>query len=99
MHARVSTYAGTPDQAEAGIRNFEGLTSELQSLEGFEAGYLLVDRAAGKAMTLTLWSNEETAQASAERAKQMRSGAAGGAGMSIESVDTFEVAVHIQPAG
>ncbi len=35
----------------------------------------------------------------AERAKQMRSDAAGGAGMSIESVQTYEVAVQIEPTG
>lgn len=99
MHARVSTYAGSPDQAEAGVRNFEGLTDSLRSLEGFEGGYLLVDRGTGKALTITLWSSEDAVQASAERASQMRSDAAGGAGMSIDSVDTYEVAVHIQPGG
>ena len=99
MHARVSNYAGSPDQTEAGIRNFEALTDGLRSLEGFEGAYLLVDRGAGKALTMTLWSSDETAQASADRAKQMRSDAAGGAGMSIGSVETYEVAVHIEPGG
>jgi heme-degrading monooxygenase HmoA len=97
MHARVSTYAGSPDQTEAGIQNFSGLTEALRSLEGFEAGYLLVDRTTGKAMTVTLWSTADAAQASAERAKQMRSDAAGGAGMSVEGVEEYEVAVHISP--
>ena len=69
------------------------------ALKGFQGAYLLVDRATGKALTMTLWSSEETADASAERAKQMRSDAAGGAGMSIESVETYEVAVNIQPGG
>lgn len=99
MHARVGNYAGNPDQVEAGTRNFEGLTDGLRSLEGFEGAYLLVDRGTGKALTMTLWSSAETAQASAERAKQMRSDAAGGAGMSVESVETYEVAVHIEPGG
>ena len=97
MHARVSTYGGTPEQAEEGIRNFEGLTDALRSLDGFEGGYLLADRTTGKAMSITLWSTADAAQASAEKAKQMRSDAAGGAGMSVESVETYEVAVHIQP--
>jgi heme-degrading monooxygenase HmoA len=99
MHARVSTYAGTPDQAEEGIRNFERTTDALRGLDGFEGAYLLVDRGTGKALTLTLWSNADAEQASAERAKQMRSEAAGGAGMSVESVETFEVALQIQPNG
>ena len=99
MHARVSIYAGSPDQAEAGIRNFEGRTDPLRSLEGFQGAYLLVDRGTGKALTMTLWSSEEAAQASAEQARQMRSDAAGGAGMSIESVETYEVAVQIKADG
>ncbi len=97
MHARVSTYSGSPEQAEEGIRNFEGLTEGLRSLDGFEGAYLLADRGTGKAITITLWSSEEAAQASAEHARQMRDQAAGGAGMSIDSVDTYEVAVQIQP--
>ncbi|MDP8936383.1 MAG: hypothetical protein M3O23_01380 [Actinomycetota bacterium] len=97
MHARVSTYAGSPEQAEAGIRNFERVTDPLRSLEGFQGGYLLVDRGTGKAMTITLWSTEDAANASAERAKEMRSDAAGGAGMSVESVETYEVAFEVQP--
>lgn len=99
MHARVGSYEGSPDQAEAGIRNFEGLTDRLRSLEGFQGAYLLVDRGTGKALTMTLWSSEEAAQASAEQAKQMRSDAAGGAGMSIGSVETYEVALQIQATG
>ncbi len=97
MIARVGTYSGSPDQAEEGIRNFQGLTEPLRSLDGFEGAYLLVDRGTGKALTMTLWSSEDAANASAERAKQMRSDAAGGAGMSVDTVETFEVAVQIQP--
>ena len=99
MHARVGTYSGTPEQAEEATANFEQLTQGLQSLDGFAGGYLLVDRATGKAITVTLWSTVEAAQLSAEQAKQMRAQAAGGAGMSIDSVGTYEVAVHIPPTG
>jgi heme-degrading monooxygenase HmoA len=99
MHARVSTYSGSPEQTEEGIRNFEGLTAGLRALSGFEGAYLLVERGTGRALSITLWSSEEAAQASAEQARQMRDQAAGGAGMSIDSVDTYEVAVQTQPGG
>ncbi len=99
MHARVSTYSGSPEQAEEASRNFEGMTNALRSLEGFEGAYLLVDRGTGNAMTITLWSSEDAVQASAEQANQQRSQAAGGAGMSIDSVSTYEVAVNIPPGG
>jgi heme-degrading monooxygenase HmoA len=97
MHARVSTYAGTTDQVDDGVRNFEGMTEPLRQLDGFEGAYLLTDRQGGRAMTITLWSTEQAAEASAERAKEMRSEVAGGAGLSIESVDTYEVATQIEP--
>jgi heme-degrading monooxygenase HmoA len=99
MHARVSTYSGPPDRLDAGIRNFEGLTDALRGLEGFEGAYLLADAETGKAITITLWSSDDTAAASAERARQMRTEAAEGAGLSVESVATYEVAVQIQPGG
>ncbi len=95
MHARVSRYAGSPDQVDDGVRNFESATDALRQLEGFEGAYLLVDRQGGRALTITLWSSEQAAQASAERANQMRQEAAGGAGLSIESVDTYEVAFRV----
>lgn len=99
MHVRVSTCAGPPDGVDDGIRNFEGMTDSLLQLDGFQGAYLLVDRSAGRAMTITLWSSEEAAEASAERASQMRHEAAGGAGLTTESVDTYEVAVGVEPGG
>ena len=100
MHARVSTYAGiAPDRAEDGVQAFQRSAEPLQQLDGFEGAYLLMDRAGGRAITITLWADEGAAQASAERASQLRSEAASAADMSVESVDTYEVAVQVQPTG
>jgi heme-degrading monooxygenase HmoA len=99
MHARVSSYSGAPDQAQAVIRSFEGTTDALRSLDGFDGGYLLLDRGTGKVLTITLWSSEDAAQASADRGSQIRTEAAGEAGISIESVETYEVAMQVQPGG
>lgn len=96
MHARVSTYAGPADSVDDGVRNFEATTDALRELDGFQGAYLLVDRQGGRAMTITLWSTEQAAEASAERARQMRQEVAGGAGLSIESVDTYEVASEVE---
>lgn len=96
MHARVGVYKGTPEQTEEGLRNFrEKTTEQLRQLDGFEGAYLLADREGGKALTITLWASESAAEASAEQAKQMRSQAAEGAGMTVESVETYEVALKI----
>ena len=96
MHARVSTYEGSADRLDEGIRGFERTTDALRQLDGFEGAYLLVDRAAGRALSVTLWSSEEAVQASAERANQMRSEATSPAGITIESVDTYEVAMQVE---
>ncbi|HEX2275043.1 MAG TPA: hypothetical protein VHG90_14320, partial [Acidimicrobiales bacterium] len=73
-----------------------GTTDALRQLDGFEGAFLLVDRRGGRVMTITLWSTEQTVEASAERASQIRQEAAGGAGLSIDSVATYEVALHIE---
>ncbi len=97
MFARVSTYAGTPEEAQAGVSSFDATTESLRSLDGFEGAYFLLDQDAGKAISITMWSSQETAQASAERARQIRGEAAQTAGLSIQSVETYEVAMQIEP--
>lgn len=99
MHARVSTYAGAAEHLDDGIRNFEGSADALRELDGFEGAYMLVDRANGRAITITLWSNEDAVAASTERADEVRAEAAGGAGFSIESVEIYEVATQLEPPG
>lgn len=92
MFARVSTYGGASDDLVAG---FEGATDPLRQIEGFEGAYLLVDRAGGKAMSITLWESEQALEASVERANQLREEATSPAGISIESVDHYEVAIKL----
>ena len=92
MHARVSTYVGASDDLVAG---FEGATDPLREIEGFEAAYFLVDRDAGKAMSITLWESKEALEASVERANQLREEATSPAGISIQSVDHYEVAIQL----
>lgn len=94
MVARVSTYLGPTDRIDDAVRSFDELTDDLGEIEGFEDAYLLVDHDSGKAMTMTLWSSEEAAEASAERASEMRSDAVAASGFSIGTVETYEVALH-----
>jgi heme-degrading monooxygenase HmoA len=92
MHARVSTYAGASDELVAG---FDRATGPVQEIDGFAGAYFLVDRDGNKAMSITLWDSDEALQASVERANQLREEAAGGAGVPVESVDHFEVAIKL----
>ncbi len=97
MQARVSTYAGAADHIEDAIRSFEAISDAVRELDGFEGAYLLVDRGSGRALTITLWSSEDAVQASTERANQTRAQAAATAGISIENVAVYEVAVQLSP--
>lgn len=99
MYARVSTYAGTADKLDDFLRSLQGNEDAVRQIDGFEGAYLLVDRSSGRALTITLWSSEDAARASTERANEIRNDAAGAAGMSIESVQVFEVPTQLSPTG
>jgi hypothetical protein len=92
MWARVGTYeiAGE-EQLEEGIRGFERGLDPLRELEGVREAYLLVDRASGKAATMTLWESEDALRASEEVADRVRRDAAGDA---VRSVERYEVVRH-----
>lgn len=92
MHARVSTYDGKADEL---VKAFDSVTGALEQLDGFSKAYFLVDRPAGKAISITFWESEDALNASVERANQMREEATDQAGGSIESVDHYEVALTV----
>ncbi len=52
---------------------------------------LLVDRQSGKALTITVWENEDALQASVEAANRIRTGAADAADASILDVQHYEL--------
>jgi heme-degrading monooxygenase HmoA len=93
MHARVSTYGFDPGRADELVTAFESGIGSIEDEEGMEGAYLLVDRTNGKALTMTLWANEEALTASATAADQARSEATESAGGTIESVESYEVAL------
>ena len=95
MYARISHVGGLPQAIEEGIASFrESTLPELKSVEGNRGAILLVDRETGNAMAITLWEDEESMQASEERANELRRSAADAMGsVSDTRVDRFEVAV------
>ena len=95
MYARVSTYRGDADEF---VRGFGSVTAPLQQMDGFAGAYVLVDRAGGRAMTVTLWESEQALRASDEQADRLREDATQRAGGSIESVDGYEVAMVLDEA-
>jgi heme-degrading monooxygenase HmoA len=93
MWARVSSYEfGGDANVEEGVRAFErAISDDSFQMEGMHDAYLLVDRASGKALTITLWESEEALRASEASADQVRRQAAGDA---VRNVDRYEVALH-----
>jgi heme-degrading monooxygenase HmoA len=87
MHARLSTYEGQADELSKG---FDAQTSALGQLDGFKAAYFGVSDS-GKAFSLTLWESQDALEASAERAKELRSDATQPSGAQIQSVEHFEI--------
>jgi heme-degrading monooxygenase HmoA len=94
VFARVSRYSGDAARLRAG---FESATSELEQLEGFSKAYFLTDAEHGRGMSITLWETQEALSASAERAHQMRTQATRPADATIESVESYEVVLTVEP--
>jgi hypothetical protein len=94
MHARVSHIAGSSENADQGIESFRNTTlPEVKSQDGNRGAILLVDRASGKGMAITL--GDEAAMQSSEGwandARRRASEEMGGSGEA--SVERYEVAV------
>ena len=95
MHARVSTYSSAtidPADAERLVEEFRSVIAPLEEMDGFSHAYFLVDRASGKAMSITIWESEDALVASSAKADEIRKAATERGGGSIASVEHFEVA-------
>jgi heme-degrading monooxygenase HmoA len=99
MFARLSTYEGSPVPAEGDLTaNWEAILKQVQEAPGFRGLYYLVDRASGKAKSLTLWEDKETMQASEDQATRLREEVAHREGQRVVSVERFEVGFsHLEP--
>ena len=94
MHARVTTISGSPEQADKGIANFRDNVIPTIKEMGGHGGVLLIDRASGKAMAITLWEDEAAMRASEESANELRRAASDELGAAEQPhVERYEVAV------
>jgi heme-degrading monooxygenase HmoA len=92
MLARVARYEVPADQIDSAAEAFGQAAVEIEELEGFAGGYVLVDPEDGRTMTVTLWENRLTLENSERKASSARREAAGAVGGSVLSVEKFEVA-------
>src|SRR5262249_50316895 len=94
MYARVSSLAGSPGDVDDGIDNFRKNVVPFAQEQGGKGSLLLIDRASGKALAITLWEDEQALRASEERANALRAQAAEEMGASQQAgVERYEVAV------
>lgn len=93
MYARVTTFAGTAADADAGIESFRANVVPWARENGGGA-ILFIDRQNGEGLAITLWDDEQSMRASEERANALRADAADQIGAAEEpSVGRYEVAV------
>ena len=95
MLARVARYEVSSDRIDEAVGAFGDAAKELEGLDGFAGGWVLVDHEDGRTMTVTLWNNFAALENSERTAGKLRREAAGAVGGSVLSVEKFEVAQEL----
>jgi heme-degrading monooxygenase HmoA len=93
MFARVSTYRAA--DADRLLEGFQSVTDPLERMDGFSHAYFLVDRAGGKAMSMTVWESEQALLDSVAKADELRKRGSETGRASIESVEQYEIALTV----
>jgi heme-degrading monooxygenase HmoA len=101
MLARVARYEVPDDRLEDAVAAFGEAGAQIEHLDGFAGGYVLIDREDGRTLTITLWDNMAALESSEREARNLRRTAADAAGGSVLSVEKFEVAQELaaRPSG
>jgi heme-degrading monooxygenase HmoA len=94
MFARLTTFLGSPEGVDDSMRNArERVVPALEAVDGFRGLMVLVDRASGKQLALTLWESEEALASSETPAGEIRAHSARQSRLDIVDVEQYEVAV------
>jgi heme-degrading monooxygenase HmoA len=73
MFARVSEVTAPADKMDEGIAQYNDVVlPQIRSMDGFVRTYLLVDRDAGRALSISVWDSAEAMAASEAAAGAMR---------------------------
>jgi heme-degrading monooxygenase HmoA len=92
VYARAATLRASPEHVQEAIVHYQEGIPSIREISGNRGAFLLVDRSAGKGISVTLWESEGAMQASRRRADELRQQAQEPGG-EIDPVDEFEVAV------
>jgi heme-degrading monooxygenase HmoA len=101
MLARVARYEVESGRIGDAVNAFGEAGKEIEGLDGFAGGYVLVDHEDGRTMTVTLWDNFAALENSERVAGKARREAATSVGGTVLSVEKFEVAQELaaRPSG
>lgn len=92
MYARVTVVQGSPDKIEEGIDSFNSaVLPTVKAVDGYRGAFLLVDRASGKGMGITLWESEDARRRAADAVAEARAATIKAMGGSVPPVDEYEV--------
>ena len=96
MIARTSTWAGSPEALDKWEEHVKTQVSGfVAGLPGNAGGMFFVDRAAGTALTRTLWESEEAAAETDKFADQSRASTVDAAGVELVSRGAYEVVTRV----
>ena len=94
MFARVTVVQGAPDKADAGVESYnQQVLPALKSVDGYKGALLLIDRATGKGLGISLWETEEARRAGGAAVDEARKATIAAMGGTVPPVDEYEVAV------
>ncbi len=93
MQARLSHYSVELDRVDEAIRGFEEAVEALREIPGSNGGYLLVDRDAGRLITVTFWDDHAALTNSEVRAANLRRRAVADAEGTVEAVHCYDVSI------
>lgn len=91
MFTRIGIWQGTPDELERWVtRSREQVMPAVQQQSGIRGAYWLLDREAGKALTITIWESEAALRASEQFRAQAQAGTAEASGAAV-ATERYEV--------
>ena len=94
MFARVTTFTGSPEQIEAGLRLYrESALPWMREASGFRGFVALVDAERGRSVGITFWATRQAAEDGAGSGHELRQQIIDGFELTMESLDILEVSV------
>ena len=98
MYARITHFRGEGDDLERGIAAYrEQVLPYIREVTGFRGHTILVDRAAARAMSITLWASEDALRDYEATAERFRTLLAETWQTPVTGVETYEVALFDLP--